>query len=190
MSRSTIIGDGPERQATDAEIAAAASYPTKGGHAVRTETHEDSAIAWCTSNCGSTRTYWAHLTHNPGAAADGWASAHAETCTVSSPAGQRTDRDRPYGITAADLTHRLDQLDARAPAEVFDYDLNHALTGWHEATGTHLSGPHLVVAHLTLTTETGTREHPLSNLQTDRLTQMLNVDTAILTAHAAATRSS
>lgn len=162
---------------------ATTSYPTKGGHTTRTETHDDSTIAWCTSNCGPTQTYWAHLTHNPGAAADGWARAHAETCAA-------TESDRPYGITTADLTQRLDQLDTGQRAETYDYDLNHALAGWHQATGTHLPGPHLVVAHLTLTTETGTREHLLSNLQADRLTQMLNIDAGLLIAHAAATRSS
>lgn len=143
-----------------------ASYPTKGGHTAHTETHDESTIAWCTSNCGSTRTYWGHLSADPAADANDWAETHAARCTVTTTGG------RPVA-------------DDYQAAEPPDYNLGHAITGWAEATrGQALDS----TGELRWATTTGSATVTLGADQASHLTRVLNVDAGIHLAHAAATR--
>ncbi|MFC1418570.1 hypothetical protein [Streptacidiphilus cavernicola] len=93
--------------------------------------------------------------------------------------------DRTYDLTSADLTRQLADLGDDEPAERFDYDLCAALVGWAEVTrGTDRDA----AGQLRWATSKGSSSHTLSASQADRLTHLLNLDTAVVLAHRAAAR--
>lgn len=93
--------------------------------------------------------------------------------------------DRTHGLTAADLGRQLRELGDDNPAERLDYDLGHALEGWHDATQ---RGANDTAGQLQWATSNSSTTVPLSREQHDRLTRILNVDAGLHLAHAAATR--
>lgn len=79
----------------------------------------------------------------------------------------------PHGVLTADL--------AQGPALVA------ALRDWEQATGLTPGGHRILAADITVNAGDASTMLRLTNRQAERLAQLLNTDTAIITAHRAAT---
>lgn len=122
---------------------AIATFPTQGGHTTEIQHLDDVTHAWCTSNCCSVRTFYPHLSTDPRSDATAWATAHAEHCTVTTPAGHRNPLD-DLAAAVDDVRRTMRAVETATDAETRRHaadDFRAALNQLRDITGaavTHL----------------------------------------------------